>query len=318
VTIRPVLRARGLLLLLAASCDAPPERFEFRELHMGTEARLVLYAPSPDVAERAAAAGFRRIAELDSLLSDYRPDSELSRLSAQAGAGPRPIGDDLFHLLARATETARLTDGAFDITMGPVVLLWREARRSGALPDSAVLDSARALVDWRLVTLDSAARTATLGRPGMRLDPGGIAKGYAADEALAAMRAEGIERALVAFGGEIVAGAPPPGSVGWGIELPDGDSLELAHAALASSGDAEQFVEIGGTRYSHVVDPRTGAGLSGGAGATVMARDGLTADALATAASVVERGVAAGWLTDTAVVGAGARLIRHAPVRPRP
>jgi thiamine biosynthesis lipoprotein len=178
------------------------------------------------------------------------------------------------------------------------------------LPDAAVLDSARALVGWRLVVLDSAARTASLARPGMRLDPGGIAKGYAADEALAAMRAEGVERALVVFGGEIVAGAPPPGAHGWIVELPGGDSLELAEAAIASSGDAEQFVVIGGRRYSHVVDPRTGLGLSGGAGATVMARDGLTADALATAASVVAREVAAGWLRDSAVVGADARLIR--------
>jgi thiamine biosynthesis lipoprotein len=259
---------------------------------MGTLARVVLYAQGTDQAERAAAAAFRRIGELDSLLSDYRDDSEVSSLIAGAGGPPMPISDDLFAVLRQALELAEETHGAFDVTVGPLVLLWREARRQGQLPDSGALRSATGLVGWRHVTLDTVANTARLALAGMRLDLGGIAKGYAVDAALDELLGHGIERALVAIGGEIVAGRPPPGEHGWRITVAHHDAgpseILLADAAVSSSGDTEQFVEIGGTRYSHVVDPRTGIGLTHRTAATVVAPSAVTADALSTAATILD------------------------------
>ena len=284
------------LLLLLAGCAAPRAsllRYEYRQRHMGIEARVVLYAPREEAAMRAARAGFARMALLDSLLSDYRVDSELSRLSAGAGGPAVAVSAELFFVLARGQEVARLSDGAFDVTIGPLARLWREARRTGVLPSAAELQEAKARTGWRYLQLDSAARTARLLRPGMQLDLGGIAKGYAADQALAAIRTEGVESALVEMGGDVVAGAPPPGTAGWEVNLFDEDRATpwpgIACAAISTSGDTEQFVEIGGVRYSHVVDPVTGLGLSSRVAATVLAPDGITADALSTALTVLGR-----------------------------
>jgi FAD:protein FMN transferase len=219
---------------------------------MGVETRIVLYAPDEAAAVRAAARAFDRIARLDSILSDYRADSELSGLVARAGGPAVPVSPELFHVLARAQRFACLADGAFDVTAGPLVRLWRAARRSGVLPTAAEREAAAARVGWRHLELDPVARTVRLRLQGMQLDLGGIGKGYAAGEALATLRAAGIDRAMVAMGGDIAASGPPPGERGWRIRIahmpPDGDTLLLAHAAVSSSGDTEQYVEIDGVR----------------------------------------------------------------------
>ncbi|MBI2402737.1 MAG: FAD:protein FMN transferase [Gemmatimonadetes bacterium] len=282
-----------MLMALGLACGgARLQRFEFRERHMGTEARIVLHAPTAGQAERAAGAAFGRIAQLDSLLSDYRDDSELASLVARAGGPPVPVSEDLLVVLRRSLALAEETRGAFDVTVGPLVLLWREARRTGRLPDTAALRASAARVGWRHVALDTLGRTARLALAGMRLDLGGIAKGYAADQALDELRRHSVERALVAIGGEIVAGRAPPGEPGWRITVEHADSgpheILLADAAVSSSGDTEQFVEISGVRYSHVVDPRTGIGLTHRTAATVVAPDGITADAFATAVTVLD------------------------------
>ncbi len=294
------------LAALLAACSPSLERHEFRALHMGTEARIVLYAPTQDAAARAAGAAFAHIAALDSLLSDYRPDSELTRVSDAAGQGAVPAGDDLIRVLARALEIAAHTNGAFDPTVGALTSLWRNARRSGVAPDTAALRQAQETVGWQNVRIDPEQRTIELGKSGTRLDFGGIAKGFAADEALRALRATGVTRALIVFGGEVVAGDSPPGEEGWSVALPNG-YIRLSNQALATSGDAEQFFVIEDVRRSHVLDPETGLGLVGG-GAAVLAGDGMSADAYATAASVVERAVAETWLREV-----GGRLLEHRP-----
>jgi thiamine biosynthesis lipoprotein len=277
---------------------------------MGTAFRIVLYAASTDQARRAAEAAFDRIALLDTLLSDYRLDSELMALCRRAGGAPLVIGADLFRVLSAAQEWARRSEGAFDATVGPVVRLWRRARRIGEAPDGAALERARALVGYEKLTLDAAAHTARLAEAGMLLDLGGIAKGFAADEAQIVLRRHHINSALVAAGGDVVVSAPPPGRGGWSIAvalpaplLPaDMPALELRDAAVSTSGDAEQFVTIDGVRYSHIVDPRTGWPLTGRSGVSIVARDGATADALATAVSVLgpERGLALVEATEAA------------------
>lgn len=267
-------------------------RFTFTESAMGTRARLELYASSEAQARTAAEAAFARIAELEQVASDYRPSSELMRLCAAPSGKPVPLSGDLYRLLTHARRIAEETDGAFDPTVGPLVRLWREARRTARLPDPSAIRDAKARVGWRYLDLDPKGRTATLRRSGMRLDLGGIAKGDAADEVLRAMRAKGVTRALLEFGGDLRLGDPPPGQAGWRIEMPNlGETRTLANVAVSSSGDTEQYVEIGGVRYSHVVNPKTGYGLTFRHQATVIAPSGLLADPLSTALTVLdERG----------------------------
>ncbi len=292
----------ALCALACSSCAAPAGeralgRHAFETDAMGTRFRLVLWAPSAADAEAGAEAAFVRLRELDRALSDYDPASELSRLSAASAAGPTapvPLGADLARVLAAAQRWSERTGGAFDVTVGPYVRLWRRAARQGELPSAARLAQAARAVGWTKLALDEDARTARLLAAGMRLDLGGIAKGYALDEMLAVLRARGIERALVDGGGDVAVGAPPPGALGWRVATApgaDGASeavLALAHAAVATSGDRFRFVELGGARYSHVVDPRTGLGVTGGGAASVVAADGTSADALASALCVLD------------------------------
>ena len=255
---------------------------------MGMPVRIRLYSSSEAAAGTAAAAAFARVAALDQMMSDYRSDSELRRL----GSSWSPVSRELFAVLERAIEIADATGGAFDPTVGPLVALWREARRSHRLPDATAIDAAKRLVGWRLVQLDPARPAVRLAREGVRLDLGGIAKGYIIQEALQAMIPFGVTRALVEAGGDIVVGDAPPGRDGWSIDVTGSDvefvarAARLTNAALATSGPTAQFVEIDGVRYSHVVDPRTGLGLTNQVTARVIAADGATADALATALTV--------------------------------
>jgi thiamine biosynthesis lipoprotein len=279
--------------LAPIALGAQPVRREYAELHMGVATRLVLYARDDADARAAARAAFDRIAALEDNMSDWRPASESRRLERRPGAWV-PVSRELYAVLARAVEIARESGGAFDPTVGPIVAVWREARRTRRLPSAATLDSARALVGWRKLALDPARRRVHLATPGMRLDLGAIAKGWILQDALGVLRARGVTRALLEAGGDIVVGDAPPGRPGWRIETPGAGPEVAARAgalvrgAVATSGPAEQSVVIDGVAYSHVVDPRTGVALTDARQATVVARDGATADALATALTVLD------------------------------
>jgi thiamine biosynthesis lipoprotein len=285
-----------LLLSLAGSLPAS-ERIESFEPHMGTTFRIVLYADDVARARDALRAAFNRVADLDRKLSDYLPDSELNRVCVSAVGQDVPISDDLYVVLLAAQALAERTDGAFDVTLGPVIRLWRTARKSAQLPDAEAIKAALQRTGYRMLHLaDSAGhRTIRLDREGMQLDLGAIAKGYAADEALRVLRERGFPQAVVAASGDIAIGDAPPSEVGWetGIDSIDaqGESftevLTLHNAAVSTSGDTEQSVQIAGVRYSHIVNPATGNGLTHRIGVTVIAAKGIDSDALSTAASVV-------------------------------
>jgi len=282
------LTARTAWILLLGGCilaePGPLARYEFSEPHMGTTVRLVFYASTPEQAEAGRRAAFAVMTQVDDLMSDYKPDSELSRLSAAAGRGPQPVSQPLFDVLQSSLRTAEASDGAYDITIGPLIRLWRRSRKTLTLPTPEEVRDARALVDYRKLRLDPAGRRAELLDKGMILDLGGIAKGYACDKGIEALRHAGITRAIVDTGGGMALSDPPPDKSAWRIGML-GDSskvLLLSNCGVSTSGDTEQYVEIGGVRYSHIIDPATGLGLINRAMATVIAKDGLTSDALDT------------------------------------
>lgn len=266
------------------------DRFEFAQPLMGTVCRLVIYADSKAVAERAGAAAFDRIRQLDQIMSDYRDDSELMRLCTRPAGRDYVVSQELMTVLRVGQEVAAASGGAFDVTCGPLSQVWRRARRQKQLPTDAAIAEAKNRVGYRHLIVNCDAGTVRLMQPGMRLDLGGIAKGYAADEALQAVVRAGCPRAMVVLGGEVAVAAPPPGQAGWKVAIanrPAQAPLLLAHAAVSTSGDAEQHLELNGRRLSHIVDPRTGWALTASPQVTVISRSGLWADPLATAASVL-------------------------------
>jgi FAD:protein FMN transferase len=285
------------LLLIAGCCFGfrpALARFEFSELHMGTQFKIILYCERPDAAILASNA-FERIAQVDAITSDYRETSELMAVCKTAVGRKIRVSEDLFRVLAKSQEMAEQSGGAFDVTIGPIVRLWRRARRIGELPDRLRLAKAMDLIGHQKLHLDRESRSVSLDRNGMLLDLGGIAKGYAVDEAMSVLRQKGVARALIAAGGDILVSGAPPGTQGWLIDiapLEPGNgsptrSLYLRDQAVSTSGDAHQHVEISGVRYSHIVDPKTGLGVTGRSSVTVVARNCTTSDALATAASVL-------------------------------
>jgi thiamine biosynthesis lipoprotein len=312
------------LALTAASCvsqersNTALSHYEYQQPQMGLPFRIALYAPDEQTADAAASASFRRIAQLNGILSDYDADSELSQLSRTSGKGREvPVSEDLWRVLQRAQEVAAQSRGAFDATVGPFVNLWRKARREKKMPDPDRLAAARLAVGYTNVLLNPTGRTVQLLAPDMRLDFGGIAKGYAIDEALKILRLRGIMRALVAGGGDMAVSNPPPGKKGWRIELAPLDATNapparfvlLSHAAIATSGDLFQRLEIDGKRYSHIVDPRTGIGLTDHSLVTVIASDCMTADSLTKVVSVL--GPQKGLDIIKRTRGVVARVVRH-------
>ena len=296
----------GAMVWLSGCRTAPgPEnlqRFEFKQPHMGTLFTITLYARGELAARVGADTAFAKIAALDRMMTDYDPESELMQLSRKPVGEPVRVSDELFDILQKSQQVAEISDGAFDVTIGPVIRQWRRARRTETLPSPEALVRVREAVGWRKLKLDRRQQTVTLTVPDMQLDLGGIAKGYAADQALAVLRSQGLSRALVAASGDIAVGDPPPGQWNWRVAVGKLDAtngepariLYLNNAAVSTSGDAEQFVEIGGRRYSHIVDPRTGVGLTNRLQVTVIGRRATDTDAFATAVSVmgVERGLA--------------------------
>lgn len=284
----------------ASAAIATEQRFVFEKAEMGVPFRITLYAADEAAARAATDAAFERIEVLNSILSDYDPDSELSRLAQTSGRAV-PVSADLWHVLALSQRIAERTDGAFDVTIGPLVNLWRRARRKHELPSPDLIAEMRARVGFRKLRLDRANRTAELLAPNMRLDVGGIAKGYAVDEALRILTTHGIARALVAASGDIGASGPPPDQPGWRIEVaaldaegaPPAQLVWLNHSAVSTSGDTFQRVEIDGVRYSHIVDPRTGVGITDHSLVTVLGPDCTTTDSWETTVTILgpERGL---------------------------
>lgn len=285
------------LLVLAFTAPQSLQRYESVEPYMGTLVKITVYTSDAQAATKAFRVAFDRIADLDRILSDYKPDSELNQLTTTAVGRAVHVSDDLFAVLAASQNLAEATSGAFDITQGPVIRLWREARKSGRVPAAEALLEARSHGGYQKLHLDVVRHNATLDQAEMALDVGAIGKGYAASEALAALGRMGVRSALVAVSGDLAFSDAPPGQRGWRIDIHADDPsltsvprvLELTNAAVSTSGAAEQHLDVGNRRYSHIVDPSTGMGLIDDITVTVIAPSGLEADGLDTAVCVIGR-----------------------------
>ena len=278
------------------------ERFVFEKAEMGVPFRVTLYAHGSGDAERAARAAFARVEALNAVFSDYDSDSELSHLSDSSGNGRCiPVGADLWKVLERALYFSNRSEGAFDLTIGPVVNLWRTARRKRELPNPEKIRDALGRTGFRAIQLHSDSRSVELLKPRMRLDAGGIAKGYAIQEALQVLFDSGHKVCMVEGGGDLALGDAPPGAKGWKVSVtqldhksaPQPQVLELKNCALSTSGDLYQRLEIDGVRYSHIVDPRTGVGLVDHSLVSVLGPNAMDTDALSKVISVMgpERGM---------------------------
>ncbi|MBI4907382.1 MAG: FAD:protein FMN transferase [Acidobacteria bacterium] len=274
--------SRAVFLLAAGLNAANLQRFEAVEPHMGTLVRITLYAGDEGQARRGFQTAFLRIHQLDEMCSDYNPASEINRLPAR-------VSPDLFRILTLAQRLARETGGAFDVTAGPLIRVWRQARRHQRLPTPEALAEARAVSGYQLLSIRRGI--ATLTKPGMQLDLGGIAKGYAAQAALDVLRKNGVSRAIIAISGDLAIGDPPPGEQGWRVRVEPNpgheQTLILRNRCVSTSGDREQYMQVDGVRYSHIIDPRTGQALRNHRGVTVIGRNGALVDAWAKALCIL-------------------------------
>ena len=287
-----------LLALLAAlpavSARGAEQLYTYKEPHMGIEFTIRSWAEEGQVADLTLVTreAFARIAALNRSLSDYLPESEINALAKAPSDLAFPVSGDLFALFETAGQLTAETDGAFDITAGPIIRLWRMGRKNRALPTADQIASAKARTGFHHLVLDREKRTILKKIDGMLFDLGGIAKGYAADAALSILKEGGFPRSLVAASGDIVVGDAPPGEPGWkigietleiGHDLKDLETVTLVNAAISTSGDTRRYLELDGVRYSHIVSTRTGLGLTERIGASVIGPGATTSDSYATA-----------------------------------
>jgi thiamine biosynthesis lipoprotein len=278
------------------------------QMIMGTFVHIVAVAENSDSAEKCVRAAIDEIRKVDDLMSDYKSDSEISRVNREAFEKAVQVSDSTYEVLQRSVEFSEMTGGAFDITVGPLVALFRKAKESKVAPGEEQIALAKSKVGFEKLKLDSENKTVQFSENGMLLDLGGIAKGYAIDKAIEAAQRCGAIGAMVDIGGDVRCfGLPPKGRDHWLIGLQDPNSaiegiegggllliLKVINAAVATSGDYQQFVLIEGKRYSHIMDRRTGKSAEGLSSVTVITDNATDADALATAASVMgaEKGLA--------------------------
>lgn len=276
------------------------KRFTYTHPQMGTRFRIVLYAQNEAIAQQASELAFKRLDSLNQLLSDYLPDSELNILSRRSGAKTRlAVSEELWHILRQSQQLSKQSKGAFDVTIGPLSQLWRKAFKNTEFPTPAAVMAAKKRVNYHYLKPSRSAYSVRLKQANMQLDLGGIAKGYAADEMMKVLAKEGISSALIDAGGDILLSGAPPDKEGWTIRVQDGKTskpLLLHHCAIATSGDTYQFLRWQGKKYSHIIDPRTGYGLTHSLQITVIAPTGSLADGLASTLSVMGQKKGERWI----------------------
>ncbi|HUS00082.1 MAG TPA: FAD:protein FMN transferase [Chitinophagaceae bacterium] len=284
------------LIHLTPGSNAQERRFSFSREKMGSPFDIILYDVDSLHAVKLADEAFLLVDSLVNIFSDYIDSSELNKLSSFSGDNnyviPTPA---LYDILLQSERAYKLSNGAFDITIGPLVKLWRKARKEKQFPDALSVLKAKQLVGFYKLKIYPASKSIKLMQPGMQLDLGGIAQGYIAQKVLDRLQQHSVKRVLVDVSGDITMGDQPPGTKGWtiGINMPQRteelqkQKLLLRNCSVSTSGDVYQYIEHNGKRYSHIIDPLTGYGITSQRNVTVIAKEATTADWLATACSIL-------------------------------
>lgn len=295
----------GLVIGMVTGCvgvpsGSTPVVIKRTQMHMGTLVSITAVATTDATAQAAINAGFKEIKRLEQILSTWIPESELSQVNQAAGRQPVSVSRETLELVIKSLEIARVTDGGFNIAVGPAVEAWSVTERQ-RIPSEAELQHLKPLVDWSSIHLNEEARTIFLPRVGMRIDVGGIGKGYTADRAAWAMKEAGAIGGVVALSGDINTFGTLPGARGFptGIKHPRQEGrllaiLDLKDEAISTAGDYERFFERDGVRYHHILDPQTLQPARACQSVTVIAKEGVLADGLDTGIFVLgpERGMA--------------------------
>ncbi len=301
IVIAAVVGFLLVLLYVDAATRAPVKVDSGYRVIMGTFSRVVVVARSEKAGRACIAAAFKVQRRIESLMSYHRPDSELNRVNRHAAERPVPVNPLTFEVLQQAVYFSELSGGAFDVTVGPLVDLWRAAGDANEPPSEAALTEARLRVGYEKLILEPKEMTVQFATEGMRIDLGGIAKGFAIDKSVEAVRKGGALGGMVDIGGDIRCfGRPPEGQEHWRIGLQDPTEatedlitgeplliLQLSDAAVTTSGDYRRYTTVAGRKQSHIMDAQTGRGANQLVSVTVIAPNATTADALATAVSVL-------------------------------
>ena len=296
------------LLYLSFGASGQVQLDSGHQLVMGTFARVVAVAKDSSTAKKCIETALAKIQRVDERMSDYKDDSEISELNRDGAKRAVRVSESTYEVLQTSIEFSELTGGAFDITVGPLVDLFHSADEETVAPSKEQIAQAKSKVGYEKLKLDNQNRTVKFSVDGMRVDLGGIAKGYAIDKAVEAMQTCGAIGGMVDIGGDIRCfGAPPRGKDHWLIGLQDPNettdglgagepllALKLTNAAVATSGGYQRFALIEGKKYSHIIDTKTGYSSDQLASVTIISKNAIDADALATAVSVMgaEKGLA--------------------------
>ncbi len=295
-----------ITVLFFAAIKKQPVEFESGyRLVMGTFARVIIVAPNSNIAQKAAADAFAAIEKVDNLMSDFKADSDIGIVNKEAFQREVQVSEDTFEVIQRSIGFSKLTDGTFDITVGPLMDLFRKSKETEIVPTQEEIENAKAKTGYEKLILNAASKTVRFTVEGMRLDLGGIAKGYGVDKAIEAIQKTGAIGALVDIGGNIRCfGIPAKGKKTWLVGIQDPNeaekknsglvmTLKITNESISTSGNYQQFVIIEGKRYSHIIDRKTGTGTAGLSSVTIITDNATDADALSTAVTVmgVEKGI---------------------------
>jgi thiamine biosynthesis lipoprotein len=283
------------LLLFPFTVSAQLKRFEFSGNKMGSSFNIIFYHSDSLEATQLAKESFSIVDSLNNIFSDYSSESEVGKLAFQTNKTDIQVSDELFSMIIRAKDAWKRSGKTFDITIGALTQLWRNAKKETRFPSEAEIKAAKDLVGFKKLIINERSKTISFKKPGIRLDFGGIVPGFTAQRVIDFLKTKNINIALVDASGDIVMSDAPPGKDGWtiGINLPENENeiwdkkLELKNFAVSTSGDVYRYTIHNGIKYSHIIDPGTGYGVTSQRNVTVITKYVADADWLATACSIL-------------------------------
>ena len=293
--MKPFIYIIALLVYSTPFLNAQTRKFSYSEMKMGSAFNLIIVSTDSNKANHLARKSYELVDSLSHIFSNYDSSSELSKINASAGLLPYKMSTAMLDLVQKSQDAYIQSKGAYDISIGPLSSLWRNARKAKLFPDSSTVVATKKLVGLNQVKINKRLGTIFLPSAEMQLDFGGIAKGYIAGRIIDYLKANGIQQALADAGGDIVMSGAPLNQKGWliGVNLPETTDelmtkkLQLSNCSVATSGDVYQYIEYKGVKYSHIINPLTGYGVTNLRNVTIIAKTGATADWLATACSIL-------------------------------